>query len=106
MTLSRRGCAERGNLRRRCEPNDSSRGPARVRVGKRRQGTERPVVARKSPTKGWSEGAVFKEVGTLCQPATGGADEPATVETVLYFQARRAGSMETGESQSRGCRCR
>jgi len=41
------------------------------RVGKRRQGTERPVVARKSPIKGWSQGAVFMEIGLIVSTGNG-----------------------------------
>ena len=67
------------------------------------QGAERLVIAMKSPIKRWSEGAVFKEAGALCQPETGGANEPATIEAVLYSRARRAGSMETGEGESGRC---
>ena len=59
----------------------------RATIGKRCEGAERPVVAKKSPRKGWSQGAVFMWAGALGQPVMGGAGETAETETVLYFQA-------------------
>src|SRR5437016_11093874 len=47
----------------------------RAKVRKRSPGVEQPVVAKKSPTKGWSEGVELWSHHSVSQPAMGGADE-------------------------------
>jgi len=46
----------------------------RAKVRKRSPGAEQPVVAKKSPTKGWSEGVELGSHHSMSQPTMGGAD--------------------------------
>jgi hypothetical protein len=45
----------------------------RAKVRKHSPGAEQPVVAEKSPTKGWSEGVELWSHHSMSQPAMGGA---------------------------------